>query len=133
MWLLWCCVFVGEIATKTRCVPPHKQMLQSFASNARIRGRHALLYGHPFRSFGGTLPISPLLRTSPQKGQKDTQFRAVHNVVSSRPDRISPLETCQVAEETIYALSTAAGSAGIAIVRISGPACLDVSYRGCLY
>lgn len=29
-------------------------------------------------------------------------------------------------DDTIYALSTAPGRAGIAIIRISGPACLDV-------
>jgi hypothetical protein len=30
-------------------------------------------------------------------------------------------------DETIYAVSTAPGRAGIAIVRISGPSCLEVS------
>jgi hypothetical protein len=29
-------------------------------------------------------------------------------------------------EDTIYALSTASGRAAIAIIRVSGPACLDV-------
>jgi tRNA modification GTPase len=29
-------------------------------------------------------------------------------------------------DDTIYALSTAPGRAGIAVIRISGPACLDV-------
>jgi hypothetical protein len=35
------------------------------------------------------------------------------------------------AQDTIYALSTANGRAGIAIVRISGAACLDVSSNRC--
>lgn len=30
--------------------------------------------------------------------------------------------------DTIYALSTAQGKAGIAIIRVSGPSCVDVSY-----
>jgi hypothetical protein len=33
-----------------------------------------------------------------------------------------------IGNDTIYALSTAPGRAGIAIVRISGPSCMDVSF-----
>jgi hypothetical protein len=36
-------------------------------------------------------------------------------------------QTAVLGDDTIYALSTAPGRAGIAIVRISGPACVDVS------
>jgi len=36
-------------------------------------------------------------------------------------------QSIDLAEDTIYALSTAEGRAGIAIVRISGPSCLEVS------
>ncbi|KAK7892272.1 mitochondrial splicing system protein [Exophiala xenobiotica] len=37
----------------------------------------------------------------------------------------------QLTSETIYALSTAPGRAAIAVVRISGPACLDISRKIC--
>ena len=40
-------------------------------------------------------------------------FRGIANVISEA--------------DTIYALSSAQGKAGIAVIRVSGPACIDVS------
>ena len=47
---------------------------------------------------------------------KGIRVASIHGFASSR-------------HETIYALSSAQGRAGIAVIRISGPRCLDVSNR----
>jgi hypothetical protein len=53
-----------------------------------------------------------------------TPVRSFHREISQR---------CYVhpEDDTIYALSTGSGKAGIAIVRISGPSCLDVGISTC--
>ncbi|KAK3995090.1 hypothetical protein QBC44DRAFT_321176 [Cladorrhinum sp. PSN332] len=43
--------------------------------------------------------------------------------------RLPRINSGSVGNDTIYALSSGAGKAGIAVIRISGPACLDV-YKG---
>jgi tRNA modification GTPase len=72
--------------------------------------------------------------------------RTCHVVERAQPQRVSNLETQRVCRkplairafgssatsfpatgDTIYALSTGAGRAGIAVIRISGPSSLDVS------
>jgi hypothetical protein len=49
-----------------------------------------------------------------------------HNTISrlkTQPPTSTPIS---LGNETIYALSSGAGRAGIAVIRISGPGCLDV-------
>ncbi|PQE09474.1 hypothetical protein CJF31_00004341 [Rutstroemia sp. NJR-2017a BVV2] len=67
-------------------------------------------------------------------------FRFELPITSIVPRRCRPLHAhfstqadngLTFATDTIYALSTAPGRAGIAIIRISGPACLDIYRRLC--
>lgn len=61
----------------------------------------------------------PGCRPLQRQPQGQITHRPIHNA-SSRP------LSSQVDDDTIYALSTAPGRAAIAIVRISGPACLSI-------
>lgn len=63
---------------------------------------------------------STALRAKPLKNNQD-DFTNHSLAFMSGPSRT----------DTIYALSTAQGKAGIAVIRISGPACLDVYKRIC--
>lgn len=50
---------------------------------------------------------------------------------STLPHHCSPLSDDEAPGSTIFALSTAPGRAAIAVIRISGPACLSVSHDRC--
>lgn len=65
-----------------------------------------------------------------RSSRRSLSERCGSHLPSQRPDRFRSqrASTYQHAEPTIYALSTAPGRAAIAIIRISGAACLDV-YR----
>ncbi|RDL35261.1 Uncharacterized protein BP5553_07192 [Venustampulla echinocandica] len=56
-----------------------------------------------------------------QGSHRATPIRKIHSTQSPRPS-----STHTNGNDTIYALSTAPGRAGIAIVRISGPGCLEI-------
>ena len=92
--------------------------------NASLRAKHYTR--HVFQCYGFQLlgaaertctlnarvPISNPYRTS------------CHKSLYHAPER----QSLSFESDTVYAISTAAGRAGIAIVRISGPSCLDVRY-----
>lgn len=66
------------------------------------------------------------IRPAPaSKRGNQSQFAAYSSVDSSRQGTSS----LPPVNDTIYALSTAPGKAGIAAIRISGPSCLDVSKK----
>ncbi|KAH7246086.1 hypothetical protein BKA59DRAFT_186621 [Fusarium tricinctum] len=70
--------------------------------------------------------VSPLLLTC-----YDTRSLRVFSQQSwhaQSPEAVSRLPT---ADDTIYALSTAQGRAGIAVIRISGPSCLEIHKALC--
>lgn len=61
------------------------------------------------------------------------QRRASDDFISSRANRLRrtvrrQLNSTTPEDATIYALSTAPGTAAIAIIRISGAGCIDVQY-----
>ncbi len=84
----------------------------------RCCGRPASQFWSASRSKSSIFGTTPRIR--------QTRCEALHHLQSRR--LISQL---QRHDSTIYALSTAAGRAAIAIVRISGPACLDVYHALC--
>lgn len=110
-----------------RVVLQPKQMhnVSKLSTTARICGSHAL----PFRGafLGSLCKALPALRDGRLRRSKSLQYSTARESALRAPSRVSAFKTLEIAEDTIYALSTAPGRAGIAIVRISGPACLDVS------
>ena len=69
-------------------------------------------------------------------GRLTPQQSAKYHILPSSPYKLSPLgkrsySTLESYGATIYALSTAPGRAAIAIIRVSGPACLDVYQALC--
>lgn len=61
-----------------------------------------------------------ILHSSPTSHSENGQSRRNFGVIAG-----------QAKDDTIYALSSAQGRAGIAVIRISGPACLDIYRRLC--
>jgi hypothetical protein len=84
---------------------------QSLSTN-ELRGQHGLLGAH-WRSTHRQLYIIRNSRPTKRSDLRES-YRGFSSIAQS-PD-------------TIYALSTAAGRAAIAVIRISGPACLDVRF-----
>ena len=98
-------------------------MLQNALSKARFSSRNV--------SRNSLIPIahhwSSTLRIS------SSGSRSVSKTSSSAPyptsrHRGTTADTLSYGDDTVYALSTAPGRAGIAIVRISGPSCLEARY-----
>lgn len=94
------------------------QLLRSSCHRASIVGRPTLQLRPLIRS-----PCNPTFR----------QFCSGRTLRFDRSQASSPLS---FDDSTIYALSTAPGKAAIAVVRISGPSCVEVSYvkqiSGCI-
>lgn len=92
-------------------------MLQHALSRATVGYAR---YAHPSRAFYTARRIIAL-NPSPHSSHQATPIRKLHPTQSPKPWTTQPS-----GDDTIYALSTAPGRAGIAIVRISGPSCLEV-------
>lgn len=91
-----------------RNAPSRSRQLQRNVFNRRLNAnlyRRALIPGARYTNL-----LIPPRRIQCVKSCFHTQSEAAHGFV----------------DDTIYALSTAHGKAGIAIIRISGSACLDV-------
>lgn len=73
-------------------------------------------HAHPFRARSAL--TNTFLERIPSR---------IHLSVSPRAYIHSDASVVNFVDDTIYALSTAPGRAGIAIIRISGSSCLDVS------
>lgn len=97
----------------------HKQMLRNASHHLR---RCASRY---VRCSARSITECPFRSLIPLRHEHWTRRRTFHQ---THIPRAASKESSGfgVEEATIYALSTAAGRAGIAIVRISGPACIDV-------
>ncbi len=80
------------------------------ASRLLPRGHRLSTLGRPARCFNGLLSL-------PACEASSFPPRAPHRKISARAFQ----------DDTVYALSSGQGKAGIAVIRISGPACLDVS------
>lgn len=103
----------------------HLTMRQNASILARKSARSALLrqlesLSHQYPARIGLEFLAPVRRSVSPAKRAFTSQHVADQVSSSLP------KIAAVQDDTIYALSTAPGRAGIAIVRISGPACLDV-------
>lgn len=76
-----------------------------------------------------TQQLRGVRRSLPDRSQPLPSFRRhIHDLtgVASFP---RANDVSMVNNDTIYALSSGAGRAGIAVIRISGPGCLDVCFH----
>ena len=95
---------------------PPKPFLNPVCSIRNIdRTSQTHVFGCRGHSFGPVAPSSVRKKYDTYPSWHPTQAKATHSLIKN-------------GEPTIYALSTAPGRAAIAIIRISGPACLTV-YR----
>ncbi|CAG8974830.1 hypothetical protein HYALB_00000444 [Hymenoscyphus albidus] len=115
------------------------------ASSRCSRSRHTSLFRRPCAAL--TLPALPFLYWTPtpthSRNVKPQSWRSLHArhvedkwgppvirkiAVSKAPARMQSDVLAEALQTTIYALSSAPGCAGIAVVKISGPACLEIYY-----
>lgn len=99
----------------------YESMLQNALSKATLYRRLA----------SRQLPIRAAfcsLRSSTVRSLKNYSPRSLPYKQPRRNFQSESKQSLDFGEDTIYALSTAPGRAGIAIVRISGPSCLHVSF-----
>ena len=98
------------------------------SNKTHLCGMSGVLCRHSLRTLSCPRKL-PLLRDGQLQGRRILHHSTATNHNPPPTARIGPpaWRSLEVAEETIYAVSTAPGRAGIAIVRISGPACLEVS------
>jgi hypothetical protein len=112
---------LGDSETYLGCLVSSKSesMLRNASRRVRTATRNIFLHRQ--------LPISPptpcALRWTPSLA---CQSRLVSTSKTCLQHSQSHAPTRDVRDDTIYAVSTAPGRAGIAIVRISGPSCMDV-------
>ena len=93
----------------------HESMLRRNLWPARL-----IRHGSLIRSGAVRSPIS--LRNGPSPTSTSSPITPVRRFSESTGG-----SGFQAFDDTIYALSTANGKAGIAVIRISGPSCIDVS------
>ncbi|KAM3073497.1 mitochondrial splicing system protein [Clarireedia jacksonii] len=95
--------------------------------NVPLKIRHFRRNVIPYRSISIACRGSPRLRFElPTSSIVPRHYRPLHACFSTQANNVPAFLS-----ETIYALSTAPGRAGIAIIRISGPACLDIYRQLC--
>ncbi|KAH0533027.1 hypothetical protein TsFJ059_001647 [Trichoderma semiorbis] len=95
--------------------------------------RHSLLLQHLTRAGRRGPGVALSIRALKKAPSKSCSCNHSLRSFSSQAARANELEQLSTrfgagTNDTIYALSTAQGKAGIAVIRISGPACLDI-YR----
>lgn len=94
--------------------------------------RHSLLLQHLTRAGRRGPGVALSIRALKKAPSKSCSCNHSLRSFSGRTFKANELEQLSTrfgagTNDTIYALSTAQGKAGIAVIRISGPACLDVS------
>lgn len=134
-----------QIHLRVICFSRPESMLQNAFSKARTTTRNARLHHrcpttlHQRPSFalkwtGVAGHQSAFQSTNPESSQRSYSYLRTYATDSKgarKPSLSHPASrdnAVAVSNDTIYALSTAPGKAGIAIVRISGPSCLDVRF-----
>jgi tRNA modification GTPase len=99
-------------------------MLQNALSEARFSRRNVFLRHLQARIVSRRVSTLRSHTSGPREFSKQrcTHLQKRHYYATTRDALI-------YGDDTIYALSTALGRAGLAIVRISGPSCVDVRYN----
>ncbi|KAG5926917.1 hypothetical protein E4U42_002793 [Claviceps africana] len=88
---------------------------------------------------GTRFRLFPWRRTAPwreqvcraRRLQHARAFRLAISCGRGHDDPVRPVPALAALDDTIYALSTAQGRAGIAVIRISGPSCLQIYHALC--
>lgn len=121
----WSCSFRNFMPSRTTSFRPLlSHPLQAFLPPKHHSGMRPVLLRRCHR-----LLSTPLY--SCKRATKSLRRPLIHNSFTSRslstpPHALHQHDTLLPSEDTIFALSSAPGRAAIAIVRISGPACVEV-------
>ena len=108
-----------QLLRPVECVSPFRALSISRSSRAS-RALSTNVFRGEYERCAGCALLLPVQRRSARnvRDRKRNDLKDFHNGFAS----ISQVP------DTIYALSTAAGRAAIAVIRVSGPACLDVRF-----
>jgi tRNA modification GTPase len=109
--------------------PRHHDLRNSLESMIRNASSKAIIYTRNVSSHA-LYPRTALLRKpaliQSRLGRRPS-ISVATPIIQRNFSSASAIDYSSFNDETIYAVSTAPGRAGIAIVRISGPSCLEVS------